>query len=78
MCGIVGFNWEDKRLVKKMADAISHRGTDQDGYYAIGGLSSGQLLMGPRASGYSFVPIREWPVIPQAVIQSYDFTAVAN
>ncbi len=52
--------------------------TDQNGYYAVGGLQSGELMVVPIASGYSFVPLRSWPVIPQAVIQSYDFTAVAK
>ncbi|MDD2665859.1 MAG: asparagine synthase (glutamine-hydrolyzing) [Methanocellales archaeon] len=33
MCGICGFNWEDKRLVKEMAATLSHRGPDQDGFY---------------------------------------------
>ncbi|MBW2990855.1 asparagine synthase (glutamine-hydrolyzing) [Candidatus Woesearchaeota archaeon] len=33
MCGICGFNWEDKALVKKMAKAIAHRGPDSEGYY---------------------------------------------
>jgi len=33
MCGIVGFNWDNKNLVKKMADAILHRGPDDSGYF---------------------------------------------
>ena len=33
MCGICGFNWEDKDLIKNMAGMISHRGPDQEGYY---------------------------------------------
>ena len=33
MCGIVGFNWEDGDLIKKLASLISSRGPDQDGYY---------------------------------------------
>jgi hypothetical protein len=52
--------------------------TDQNGYYSFGDLESGNLLVVPTASGYSFVPIRSWPVIPQDVIQSYDFTAVED
>jgi len=52
--------------------------TDQNGYYSFGSLESGQLLVVPTASGYSFVPVRSWPVIPQAVIQSYDFTAISD
>ena len=34
MCGIVGFNWDDKRLVSKMADMLSHRGPDDSGVFA--------------------------------------------
>ncbi len=41
MCGICGFNWEDKELVKNMADSISHRGPDQEGYYTDKDISLG-------------------------------------
>jgi asparagine synthase (glutamine-hydrolysing) len=34
MCGIVGFNWNDKKLIKKMGDAVSHRGPDDFGFYS--------------------------------------------
>ena len=33
MCGIIGFNWSDKSLAKKMCDIISHRGPDDSGIY---------------------------------------------
>jgi asparagine synthase (glutamine-hydrolysing) len=33
MCGITGFNWKDEGLVKKMTDAIAHRGPDAEGFY---------------------------------------------
>lgn len=32
MCGICGFNWEDKSLVSRMAASIAHRGPDQSGF----------------------------------------------
>ena len=41
MCGICGFNWDDKELVKRMADSIRHRGPDDDGYYIDKGVSLG-------------------------------------
>jgi len=41
MCGICGFNWEDKNLIKEMASAISHRGPDQEGYYVDNNISLG-------------------------------------
>lgn len=41
MCGIVGFNWEDKKLVEKMANAIKHRGPDDSGSYTDKGVSLG-------------------------------------
>lgn len=31
MCGICGFNWGDKELVKSMASQMVHRGPDQEG-----------------------------------------------
>jgi len=33
MCGIAGFNWPDRALVKAMTDAIRHRGPDDEGCY---------------------------------------------
>ncbi len=33
MCGINGFNWDDKELAKRMDDTIKHRGPDSDGVY---------------------------------------------
>jgi len=41
MCGICGFTWNDKNLVSKMNDAITHRGPDQDGVYTADGISLG-------------------------------------
>ncbi|MEK6936791.1 MAG: asparagine synthase (glutamine-hydrolyzing) [Nanoarchaeota archaeon] len=34
MCGIAGFNFEDKDLIKKMCDSIEHRGPDDFGFYS--------------------------------------------
>src|SRR3989344_3687155 len=39
MCGILGFNWEDKSLAKKMGSEINHRGPDQDGFFFDTGVS---------------------------------------
>lgn len=33
MCGISGFSWEDRELIKKMVVLLSHRGPDQKGVY---------------------------------------------
>jgi asparagine synthase (glutamine-hydrolysing) len=33
MCGICGFTWGDKSLLRKMADIIRHRGPDDDDYH---------------------------------------------
>lgn len=33
MCGICGFNWEDKKVVKEMTDLLFHRGPNQYDYY---------------------------------------------
>lgn len=41
MCGICGFNWNDEKLVMKMADEMRHRGPDQHGVYCREGLSLG-------------------------------------
>jgi asparagine synthase (glutamine-hydrolysing) len=41
MCGIFGFNWEDKRLLIEMGKSISYRGPDQDGYFTHKDVSLG-------------------------------------
>jgi hypothetical protein len=49
--------------------------TDTNGYYSFGGLNSQRYLLVAEETGYSFVPVSDWVDIPQAEIQSYDFTA---
>lgn len=41
MCGICGFNWDDKTLIKCMADSINHRGPNQEGYFTDNNISFG-------------------------------------
>lgn len=41
MCGITGFNWEDKRLLDKSCKSIQHRGPDQNGSYFDKNISIG-------------------------------------
>ncbi|MBI2547983.1 asparagine synthase (glutamine-hydrolyzing) [Candidatus Woesearchaeota archaeon] len=41
MCGICGFNWEDKRLLKQMMDSLQHRGPDAFGHYVDKSVSLG-------------------------------------
>ncbi len=41
MCGILGFNWEDEKLVNKLGNLLNHRGPDQEGYYTDEGISLG-------------------------------------
>jgi len=41
MCGICGFNWDDKELVKDMMKSIEHRGPDRGGIYSDGNFSLG-------------------------------------
>jgi asparagine synthase (glutamine-hydrolysing) len=41
MCGIAGFNWEDKALIKRMTDVISYRGPDDSGHYVDRNISLG-------------------------------------
>lgn len=33
MCGIVGFNWHDEKLLEQMMAAVAHRGPDESGSY---------------------------------------------
>jgi len=41
MCGIVGFNWEDRKLLREMTDSLKHRGPDQYGYHTDSNFSLG-------------------------------------
>ncbi|MBI3333863.1 asparagine synthase (glutamine-hydrolyzing) [Candidatus Pacearchaeota archaeon] len=41
MCGIMGFTWADKTLVKKMGDVLAHRGPDDSGFFITQGISLG-------------------------------------
>ena len=41
MCGIVGFSWNNKNLLKKMIKSVAHRGPDEFGYYLDDKISLG-------------------------------------
>ena len=41
MCGICGFNWEDKNLIRKMTQSLIHRGPDDSGFYIDKNISLG-------------------------------------
>src|SRR3989338_7873145 len=41
MCGICGFMWEDKKLLREMMRSISYRGSDQNGTFFDKGISLG-------------------------------------
>ena len=41
MCGIVGFNWNDKTLLKEMMRTLAHRGPDESGIYLDDDISLG-------------------------------------
>jgi asparagine synthase (glutamine-hydrolysing) len=41
MCGIAGFNWQDKSIIEKMSETMKHRGPDDQGLYVGGSVSLG-------------------------------------
>jgi len=41
MCGICGFNWEDKPLLREMTNIMEHRGPDQAGFHIDDDISVG-------------------------------------
>lgn len=41
MCGIFGFSWSDKKLLRDMGKVIAHRGPDNHGYYVDSNISLG-------------------------------------
>ncbi|MEA2036313.1 MAG: asparagine synthase (glutamine-hydrolyzing) [Nanoarchaeota archaeon] len=45
MCGICGFNWEDKKLVREMVSILQHRGPDQNGFLTDSSFSFGHTRL---------------------------------
>lgn len=45
MCGINGFNWKDKNLIKKMNSCLIHRGPNQKGIYSNSTISLGHTRL---------------------------------
>lgn len=45
MCGISGFNWNDEEAVRKMNQALKHRGPDDSGLFTDGYASLGQVRL---------------------------------
>ncbi|MBW3003728.1 asparagine synthase (glutamine-hydrolyzing) [Candidatus Woesearchaeota archaeon] len=41
MCGICGFNWDDKNLIQRMNSKLEHRGPDDKGHIVTKGMSLG-------------------------------------
>jgi len=41
MCGIAGFNWQDKSIIEMMSQTMSHRGPDDEGFYVDSNVSLG-------------------------------------
>ena len=41
MCGILGFNWQDEKKIKMLADLLQHRGPEQEGFHVADGVSIG-------------------------------------
>jgi asparagine synthase (glutamine-hydrolysing) len=41
MCGILGFNWEDEKKVRSLAELLNHRGPEQEGFHVKDGVSIG-------------------------------------
>ncbi len=45
MCGIIGFNWENPALIRRMVKVIRHRGPDQSGTFFDKGVSLGHVRL---------------------------------
>ncbi|MFX1500372.1 MAG: asparagine synthase (glutamine-hydrolyzing) [Promethearchaeota archaeon] len=45
MCGICGFTWANKNLLKKMINTLKHRGPDDTGYYIDDKISIGHTRL---------------------------------
>jgi asparagine synthase (glutamine-hydrolysing) len=41
MCGILGFNWEDEKKIRTLAELLNHRGPEQEGFHVRDGVSIG-------------------------------------
>jgi asparagine synthase (glutamine-hydrolysing) len=62
MCGISGFNWEDKEKVEAMVSCLSHRGPDAQGIYTDKNISLGHN----RLSIIDLSPEANQPMYDQA------------
>ncbi len=45
MCGIVGFNWKDEKLIKKLTHLLDHRGPDKQDFYIDDSLCLGHTRL---------------------------------
>ena len=45
MCGITGFNWEDRNLIKRMNQILEHRGPDGSGFFTDKGITLGHTRL---------------------------------
>jgi len=41
MCGILGFNWQDEKKIRMLAELLNHRGPEQEGFHVADGVSIG-------------------------------------
>ncbi len=45
MCGIIGFNWNEKRLIQSQLEILKHRGPDGSGIYSDKNVSLGHVRL---------------------------------
>lgn len=45
MCGIIGFNWNDEKLILKLTNLLKHRGPDSRGLYVDNNVSLGHTRL---------------------------------
>jgi len=45
MCGVIGYNWEDREKIKGMVSGMIHRGPDHQGFFVDNGVSLGHARL---------------------------------
>lgn len=79
MCGVIGFNWKDELLLRKMCESIKHRGPDGSGTYVDDNVSLGHrrlAILDPSGDDLQFMSNEDKTVLLTYNGRIYNFPEV--